>query len=269
MATVSKPAKPSGPKGKRVKGRPISTLITSRLMARRGPNADGVPALNPGDHLDRKTFHERYEAMPEDFRAELIGGLVIVPSPASLRHGKHHGVLTGCLFTYASATSGVSLYVDTTVFLGPDSEPQPDGMLVIDPELGGQTWVEKHGDKEYLAGPPELAAEVAYSSEAYDLHSKYRDYEKAGVREYLVVVLGQPQRAAWFVRRGTRLKPLAPGPAGILRSEAFPGLWLDPAALLRADGKALLKTLQQGLDSPEHVAFVQNLAQRKRRSRKR
>ena len=112
MATVSKPAKPSGLKGKRIKGKSISTLITSRLIARRGPNADGVPALHPGDHLDRKTFHERYEAMPKDFRGELIGGLVIVPSPASLRHGNHHSVLTGWLFTYASGTSGVSSYVE-------------------------------------------------------------------------------------------------------------------------------------------------------------
>ncbi|MBI2480657.1 MAG: hypothetical protein HYV60_19140, partial [Planctomycetia bacterium] len=31
-----------------------------------------IPPLEPGDHLDQKTFHVRYEAMPEDVKAELI-----------------------------------------------------------------------------------------------------------------------------------------------------------------------------------------------------
>jgi hypothetical protein len=35
-----------------------------------------MPPLEPGDRLDQKTFHERYEAMPEHVKAELIGGVV-------------------------------------------------------------------------------------------------------------------------------------------------------------------------------------------------
>ncbi|MHB1559408.1 MAG: hypothetical protein ACYC61_18320 [Isosphaeraceae bacterium] len=48
---------------------------------------------------------------------------------------------------------------------------------------------------------------------------------------------------------------------GILRSEVFPGLWLDAAALVRNDRKAVQAALQQGLDSPEHAEFVTRLAQ--------
>jgi hypothetical protein len=33
-----------------------------------------LPLVEAGDHLDQVTFHERYKAMPEAFRAELIGG---------------------------------------------------------------------------------------------------------------------------------------------------------------------------------------------------
>jgi hypothetical protein len=40
-----------------------------------------LPPLANGDHLDQRTFHARYEAMPEDFRAELIGGIVYMTSP--------------------------------------------------------------------------------------------------------------------------------------------------------------------------------------------
>lgn len=35
--------------------------------------------LEAGDHLNQVTFHERYEAMPSEFCAELTGGVVFVP----------------------------------------------------------------------------------------------------------------------------------------------------------------------------------------------
>ena len=59
-----------------------------------------------------------------------------------------------------------------------------------------------------------------------------------------------------------RYEPLAPGPDGIYRSEVFPGLWLDPQALIRFDRAALARGIQQGTASPEHAAFVQRLAGR-------
>src|SRR4030095_7075811 len=37
--------------------------------------------LEAGNHLNQATFHARYEARPSVFRAELIGGVVLVPSP--------------------------------------------------------------------------------------------------------------------------------------------------------------------------------------------
>jgi len=54
-----------------------------------------------------------------------------------------------------------------------------------------------------------------------------------------------------------------PDADGILRSEVFPGLWLDPAAFLKRDGRRLLAVLRQGLASPEHAAFVAKLAAKK------
>ena len=40
--------------------------------------------------------------------------------------------------------------------------------------------------EEYVAGAPELIAEIAVSSVSYDLHDKLRAYHRNGVREYLV-----------------------------------------------------------------------------------
>lgn len=49
---------------------------------------------------------------------------------------------------------------------------------------------------------------------------------------------------------------LVPDAEGILKSQVFPGLWLDVAALLRGDMKAVLALIRLGLDSPEHRAFL-------------
>ena len=65
----------------------------------------------------------------------------------------------------------------------------------------------------------------------------------------------------WYVNRGGRFERVHPPADGILRSEVFPGLWLDAAALVRHDRKAVQAALQQGLDSPEHAEFVARLGQ--------
>src|ERR1700680_3281837 len=100
------------------------------------------PPLMNGDHLDQKTFHERYEAMPEA-RAELIGGIVYMSSPQKLRHGYHQARLVQLTGDYADETPGTEVGVNSTSILGPDAEPQPDACLYILPECGGQTAVDK------------------------------------------------------------------------------------------------------------------------------
>jgi hypothetical protein len=50
-----------------------------------------LPPLVAGQHLDQPTFHERYEAMPPETRAELVGGVVYMPSPMRLDHGNMPG----------------------------------------------------------------------------------------------------------------------------------------------------------------------------------
>jgi Uma2 family endonuclease len=214
-----------------------------------------LPLLENGDHLDQKTFHARYKAMPEDVRAELIGGTVFMPSPQKLQHGRMQVTVIRWLSAYADETPGTEVLDNTTTILGPDSEPQPDVDLRIHTESGGQTRETADG---YLEGASELITEVASSTESLDLHGKKSDYERAGVKEYVVIAL-RKARVFWFVSRGGRFEELAPGPDGILRSEVFPGLWLDPAAILRRDMPRLLEVLRQGLASPEHAAFVAKL----------
>jgi Uma2 family endonuclease len=230
-------------------------MATAPEAARRTKN---IPPLENGDHLDQKTFHERYEAMPENVRAELIGGVVFMTPLQKRPRGRTQFQLLQWLGEYERVTPGTEGAVNPTTVIGPESEPQPDGCLLILPECGGQAWFDEN---EYLNGAPEFVAEIASATESIDLKLKKLDYEKAGVREYVVVALRQ-KKVFWFIRRRGKFRDLARGADGIFRSEVFPGLGLDPDALLRHDRKRVLAVLRDGLASPEHAAFVAKLARR-------
>ena len=49
---------------------------------------EALPTLVEGQRLDQPTFHALYEAMPPGTRAELINGVVFMPNPVGLEHGR-------------------------------------------------------------------------------------------------------------------------------------------------------------------------------------
>src|SRR2546421_498483 len=98
--------------------------MTAAIGLRR---ASALPPLENGDHLDQATFHARYEAMPEDCRAELVGGIVYMASPQKVPHSKAQQLMAHWLGAYVEATPGTDALINNTQILGPDSEPEPDG----------------------------------------------------------------------------------------------------------------------------------------------
>jgi Uma2 family endonuclease len=217
---------------------------------------EGIPPLEFGDHLSRAEFERRYDAMPHLKKAELIEGVVYMSSP--VRHGRHshpHTRLVTWLGNYETETPGVEAGDNGSIRLDRDNEPQPDAYLIIRPERGGQARI---GDDDYLEGAPELVAEIASSSVSYDLHSKFEVYRRNGVREYIVWRV-LDQQLDWFILRRRKYARLPLDSDGLYRSRAFPGLWLDPAALIRGDSAALQAALRRGLASPEHADFVAEL----------
>lgn len=228
-----------------------ATLLRTTLL----PTEDELPPLRAGDHLDQQTFHRRYEAMPPKFRAELVKGVVIVPSPLGCPHGQIQARALTWLGTYSLSTPGTNVFDNTTTILDDDNEFQPDGQLVILPEYGGQgARVEK-----YVEGAPQLIVEVAATSEAYDLYEKFEVYQQTGVQEY-VVFLAREQQVRWFASTDGKFQPLAADAAGVIRSNMFPGLWLDTTALFSENPANLLTTLQAGLADEAHQEFVKKLA---------
>jgi Uma2 family endonuclease len=213
--------------------------------------------LEQGDHLTREEFERRYEAMPHLKKAELIEGVVYMPSPVSQKnHGNPHFKLTLWTGFYVLATPGIDGGDNSSIKLDDRNEPQPDLFLYALPAHGGRVRLDDQG---YVVGAPEVVAEVAASRASYDLHVKRDVYRRFGVKEYIVwrVLDGEID---WFLNRGDQFERLPLSPEGFYQSEVFPGLWLDPQALIAGDLAKVQQVVQRGLASPEHVRFAEQLA---------
>jgi Uma2 family endonuclease len=202
--------------------------------------------------MNREEFHRLYEQMPEDFKAELIGGIVYVSPPMRRPHGTNHLPLGTLFFLYEGSTPGVESGDNTTILLGAEGEPQPDLFLRILSNFGGQS----HTKNEYIVGPPELVAEIAHSSRSMDLHVKRKDYARYGVKEYLVLCVAERQLRWFDLVADTELTADSDS---VLRIRAFPGLWIDADAVIAKDSQRMVAALRQGLSTPEHAEFLQRL----------
>lgn len=212
--------------------------------------------LIAGDRLSRAEFERRYEATPQIKKAELIEGVVYMPSPILIDHGEAQGTIIGWLVTYGMATPGVQYAGNASVRLDLDNEVQPDALLRLHTRAGGRSHI---GKKRLIDGAPELVVEIALSSTSYDLHDKLKVYRRNGVQEYLVwrVLDGAID---WFAFDEGEYIGLPMAEDGIVRSRVFPGLWLAVPALLQGDLAAVMAALQEGLRSPEHGEFAGRLA---------
>ena len=150
----------------------------------------------------------------------------------------------GWMFNYSAKVPNLSCGDNSTIRMDPDNVPQPDCYLRIDSERDGQSRLEDG----YVVGAPELIAEVAASSVSYDLHDKFRACQRNAVGEYSVWRT-RDQAIDWFVLRNGRYELMKPDDDGILRSENFPGLWLDPQAMINNDLPRVMAVLEQGLKS--------------------
>lgn len=219
--------------------------------------AGQVPPLVNGDRLHAVEFLRRYEAMPEVKNAELVEGVVYMPSPVRVDHCEPHFDFNGLLFVYRAQTPGVVGGDNGTLQLDLDNVPQPDAYLRIVAEAGGQARIENN----YVVGAPEFVVEVAFSSTSYDLHDKLHAYRRNGVREYVVWRVWD-QALDWFVLEGGRFEKQPLPDDGIYRSRVLPGLWLDARAVLAGDLARALQTLQLGLGDKSHEEFAAELEQK-------
>ena len=225
--------------------------MRSRTTMKPIPNA-----LVEGQRMDQPTFHALYEATPPGIRAELIDGVVYMPSPLGSAHGRSQVPVIAWLSFYLENTPGMDVLDNATTILGWKSEPQPDALLRVLHEFGGRSY-EQEG---YIHGAPELVVEVSKGTRYVDLGPKKADYERAGVLEYVVRAI-EPDEIFWFSQQQGVLAPQPIEDDGLFRSTVFPGLWLDPAAL-EGRYKRLRAVVELGCSTPEHAAFIAQLTKR-------
>jgi Uma2 family endonuclease len=221
------------------------------------PSGEITMLLAPGDRMDLREFLERWEQAPEQLKfAELIDGVVYMPSPLSRSHGRFDGFAELVLGHYA-ALSGICEHLTQATWLMLGSAPQPDLSLSLHPEYGGKMEL---APGDLASGVPELVCEVCRSSRSYDLGPKLALYERVGVPEYLAILI-EENRFEWRILVQGRYRFLEAA-EGVFRSRIFPGLWIDEAAFWRADGARLLTVLDEGLKSPEFLEFKRQAARK-------
>src|SRR5437870_1661176 len=111
--------------------------------------------LVSGEKLTREEFLRRWEALPELKFAELLEGVVYIPSPLSASHSSEDFVVAHWLGDYTQETPGCEGGLNATWLMQEDA-PQPDCHLRILPEYGGQS-AEEGG---LYSGAPELIVEI-------------------------------------------------------------------------------------------------------------
>ena len=234
----------------------MSTNVLSQTRSAKFNGRLAIPPLENGDRLTRAEFERRYEAMPEKVKAELIEGVVYMASPVRItHHAKPHSRVMGWLFNYCVATKGVDFADNSTVRIDQDNQPQPDAVLFIKEEFGGNSYISLD---DYLEGSPELVVEIASSTASYDTTEKKKIYRRNGVKEYIIWRVDD-EAIDWFALENGEYVLLEADKNNIIESGFFTGLRLNVKAILQDDLAKVLSDLQKGLQTKKHTNFVKNL----------
>jgi len=218
-----------------------------------------VKPLENGDRLNRVEFEKRYELLPPHKKAELINGVVYMAAALRYKsHGLPHSSLMGWLATYAANTVGVELADNATVRLDLDNEPQPDALLRIRSDFGGQSHI---SDDDYIEGAPELVVEISGSTVSYDLYDKLTVYRRHGVQEYIVWRV-YDQAIDWFYLEDGEYIKLEMNNLEIIESRIFPSLVLSINQLVQGNLAEVLALQQKQFKTKKHKNYCQKLRSR-------
>ncbi|MGQ9734911.1 MAG: Uma2 family endonuclease [Candidatus Bipolaricaulia bacterium] len=177
------------------------------------------------------------EICDEDLKAELIRGVLVVSTLASVRHEQLQGFLLALLRTYVEVHNLGMVLGSRTPMRLKDEYFEPDILFVA------QNRLERLGEV-FLDGPADLVVEIVSPGlRALDRVIKRQAHEKHGVREYWLI---DPERqsATSYLLEKNRFAEL-PLEEGVYRSQALPGFWLRVAWLWQEPLPAVLEVLRK------------------------
>jgi Uma2 family endonuclease len=210
-------------------------LLTKPLRVRKPPE-------------ERVTFEEFSRMVTEDQKADLIGGVIYMHSPASLSHEQVFAFLHTLLYSFVNRKKlGVVLGFRTSVRFSEFDAPEPDLLFVAKER-------EQILQETFVDGAPDMVAEIiSPNSRALDLGPKRELYLNSGVREYWII---DPYRQTLqFLRnQGDRWEEIPTGPNNVLKSEVIPGFWLRIDWLFADPLPDVLEAVTTLLEIPEPTA---------------
>jgi len=174
----------------------------------------------PPPTVTRMTDREFLDIAPEDQKAELIDGEMIMASPASTPHEDLFTFLIQTLGVYVRERNlGRMLGSRTAMRLSESEVYEPDVVFV---SRSRESIIQRN----FIDGPADLVVEILSRSTAHvDRGRKLIECALAGVREYWL--LDPDLRIAEFYQlSGNRYLRVPPDDSGTYRSEAVPGFWL-------------------------------------------
>ena len=160
----------------------------------------------------------------EDTKAELLDGVMIVHSPASIRHDTIANFLRCLLSCFAEERdAGEAFGPDSLVRLRPGRRFGPEIYFLLPGRM-------PHPTPQQFNGVPDLILEVlSPSNRAYDLGEKRSAYREAGVPEIWLVDPRDEQILIDRKRRKTYASETVA--TGRATSAVLDGFWVDPAWL--------------------------------------
>lgn len=187
------------------------------------------------------TAEQFFEMADETTHCELIGGMFIVHSPATVDHERRFGFLFRVTAGYAEEKGlGEVLGSRVAIRLGPEDVFEPE-VLFISKKRAGRI------RKKKIEGAPDFVIEVVSpSSRTTDMGWRRRAYLAAGVREYWVV---DREKGEIRVFRPDESEDGTAYRAGRIDCSALPGFWIDAAWVLSDPLPLVARCLRQILGS--------------------
>ena len=195
---------------------------------------------------ERMTAEEFLELAPEDRKAELIDGEMVMPSPPLDIHERLFGFLHALLHVYVEQHNlGEVRGSRTPVILASDQVYEPDILFVARERADIIT-------PRGVMGAPDFVIEIlSRGTAAYDRGPKLRGYERAGVKEVWLIDPYGPAGTEFYWLKEGRYAP-ASVEEGVLRSVAIPGfairvewLWPDGAFIPVLEALAWITSAQK------------------------
>jgi Uma2 family endonuclease len=179
---------------------------------------------------ERMTAAEYWKVAPDEQKAELINGVLVMAPPPLHIHEKLYAFLFRLFGDYAEEHDLGEVHGSRTgVELASDQVYEPDLLFIAKDRLD---IIQRHG----VVGAPDLVIEIlSASTAAYDRGDKLRTYERAGVRELWLVDPYGPAGTEFYQLADGRFLPIAPNAQGRLHSVALAGFWIDVTWLWPAD----------------------------------